>query len=120
MLAMGAIGAFGHLLLLKAYELAQASVLSPLGYAEMLSAVAVGWIAFGDFPDVLTWVGIAIIVAPASIWPWERRACAGDQRHADRRQRHAAELRERQRLAEHRPGHRRRRRRHQEEQGRHP
>ena len=63
MLAMGAIGALGHLLLLKAYELAQASVLSPLGYAEMLSAVAVGWIAFGDFPDGPTWLGIAVIVA---------------------------------------------------------
>lgn len=63
MLAMGVIGALGHLLLLKAYELAQASVLSPLGYAEMLAAVAVGWIAFGDFPDGPTWVGIAVIVA---------------------------------------------------------
>jgi drug/metabolite transporter (DMT)-like permease len=63
MLAMGTIGAFGHLLLLKAYEFAQASVLSPLGYAEMLSAVVVGWFAFGDFPDGPTWAGIAIIVA---------------------------------------------------------
>lgn len=63
MLTMGAIGAVGHLLLLKAYELAQASVLSPLGYAEMLSALAVGWIAFGDFPDGPTWLGIAVIVA---------------------------------------------------------
>lgn len=62
MLALGAIGAVGHLFLLRAYEHAKASVLAPLGYAEMISAVAVGWIAFGDFPDGPTWLGIGIIV----------------------------------------------------------
>jgi len=63
MVAMGVVGAVGHLFMLKAYEFAKASVLAPLGYAEMVSAVAVGWIAFGDFPDGPTWIGIAIIVA---------------------------------------------------------
>lgn len=63
MTAMGVVGAVGHLFMLKAYELAKASMLAPLGYAEMVSAVAVGWIAFGDFPDGPTWIGIAIIVA---------------------------------------------------------
>ena len=63
MVAMGIVGAVGHLFMLKAYELAKASVLAPLGYAEMLGALAVGWIAFGDLPDGPTWIGIAIIVA---------------------------------------------------------
>ncbi len=63
MLALGAIGAVGHMLLLRAYEMAKASVLAPLGYVEMISAVAVGWLVFGDFPDAMTWLGIAIIVA---------------------------------------------------------
>lgn len=63
MLALGAIGAVGHMLLLRAYEMAKASVLAPLGYVEMISAVAVGWLDFGDFPDAMTWLGIAIIVA---------------------------------------------------------
>ena len=63
MLALGAIGAVGHMLLLRAYEMAKASVLAPLGYVEMISAVAVGWLVFDDFPDAMTWLGIAIIVA---------------------------------------------------------
>jgi drug/metabolite transporter (DMT)-like permease len=29
---------------------------------EMISAVAVGWLVFGDFPDAFTWTGIALIV----------------------------------------------------------
>jgi drug/metabolite transporter (DMT)-like permease len=66
MLAVGGIGALGHLLLLKAYELAPASLLSPLGYAEIIGAALVGWVAFGDFPDAATWLGIAVISVSGS------------------------------------------------------
>jgi drug/metabolite transporter (DMT)-like permease len=66
MLAVGAIGALGHLLLLRAYELAPASLLAPIGYAEILGAALVGWGAFGDVPDLATWLGIAIISAAGS------------------------------------------------------
>jgi drug/metabolite transporter (DMT)-like permease len=62
MFAMGVIGAVGHLLILKAYEAAPASLLSPLGYGEILGATALGWAVFGDVPDAATWLGIAIII----------------------------------------------------------
>ena len=61
--AIGTIAAVGHLLLLRAYEKATASVLAPLGYFEIVSTVAVGWLVFGDLPDGWTWAGIAVIVA---------------------------------------------------------
>lgn len=54
---------FGHWLLIKAYERAPASFLAPFGYFEMVAAVLVGYLWFGDFPAPLTWVGIAVIVA---------------------------------------------------------
>ncbi len=53
----------GHWLLVKAYEQAPASLLAPFGYFEMVAAVILGFVWFGDFPDVLTWLGIAVIVA---------------------------------------------------------
>jgi drug/metabolite transporter (DMT)-like permease len=62
-LAIGTIAAIGHLLLLRAYERAPASVLAPLGYFEIVSTVAIGWLLFGDLPDGWTWAGIAVIVA---------------------------------------------------------
>lgn len=62
MVAMGAVAALGHLLVILAYERGEASMLSPFSYAEMISAVTVGYFAFGDFPDNWTWVGIAILV----------------------------------------------------------
>ncbi|MGH6884069.1 MAG: DMT family transporter, partial [Hypericibacter sp.] len=62
MVAMGAIAALGHWLIILAYERGEASMLSPFSYAEMIGAVTVGYLAFGDFPDRWTWVGIAILI----------------------------------------------------------
>ncbi len=53
----------GHWLLIKAYEQAPASLLAPFGYFEMVSAVILGFLWFGDFPDEFTWLGIAVIVS---------------------------------------------------------
>ncbi len=63
MASMGLIAAFGHFLLVKAFELAPASLLAPFGYFEIVSATILGYLVFDDFPDPLAWVGIAIIVA---------------------------------------------------------
>ena len=62
MALMGLIAATGHLLLIMAYERAPASLLSPYGYSEMVMAVLVGLVAFGDFPDGGTLLGVAVIV----------------------------------------------------------
>lgn len=62
MIALGAIAALGHYLVILAYERGEASMLSPFSYAEMIGAVTVGYLFFGDFPDHWTWVGIAILI----------------------------------------------------------
>jgi drug/metabolite transporter (DMT)-like permease len=63
MAAMGAIGAAGHYLMIRAYEQAPAALLAPFGYGEIVTAVIIGYFWFGDFPDGPTWAGIAILVA---------------------------------------------------------
>jgi drug/metabolite transporter (DMT)-like permease len=63
MLAVGLIAAAGHYLLILAYERAPASLLAPFGYFEIVMAVVVGYVLFGDFPDSWTWVGIAVLAA---------------------------------------------------------
>lgn len=63
MAMMGAFGALAHFLIIRAFEHAPAAVLGPVSYVEIVMAVAIGWIAFGDFPDRWTWTGIAVIVA---------------------------------------------------------
>jgi drug/metabolite transporter (DMT)-like permease len=63
MAAMGGCAALGHYLLIKAFDHAPASVLAPFSYSEIVMATAVGLVFFGDFPDLWTWVGVAVIIS---------------------------------------------------------
>ena len=55
----------GHVLVVKAYDHGEASLLAPLAYTEMIMAVAAGWYFFGDFPDAWTFIGVGILIACA-------------------------------------------------------
>ncbi len=64
MLAMlGAIATSGHLLIVGAFRRASPSILAPFQYLEILGATLLGVLIFGEFPELATWLGIAIIVA---------------------------------------------------------
>ena len=63
-----------------ALKYAPASTLAPLQYLEIVTAVALGYAIFGDFPDALTWVGIAIIVASGLYMIQRERISAGQAR----------------------------------------
>lgn len=73
MAGIGAIAAGGHFLLIRAFDHAPASLLAPYSYTEIVMATAVGWFAFGDFPDNWTWTGIAVIVASGVYISWRER-----------------------------------------------
>lgn len=63
MAAIGPMAAAGHYLIIRAHERAQASLLAPFGYWQIVMATVVGYSGFGDFPDRWTWFGTAILVA---------------------------------------------------------
>ena len=52
----------GNLLLLYAYRLAPATRVAPLVYFQLVAAVGLGWIIFGDLPDIWTWTGLIVIL----------------------------------------------------------
>ena len=62
---LGIIASFGHYLIVRAYDYAEASLLAPLAYTEMVMATALGWYFFGDFPDALTCLGVGVLIACA-------------------------------------------------------
>ncbi|MDA8638107.1 DMT family transporter, partial [Rhodospirillales bacterium] len=66
----------GHWLVVRAFDYAPASFLAPFGYFEMISAVAIGYFWFDDFPDEFTWAGIAVI-ASAGIYISRRERAKG-------------------------------------------
>ncbi|MBC6440312.1 MAG: DMT family transporter [Rhodospirillales bacterium] len=63
MLAVGALGSAGHLVLFRALQLAPASLLQPFSYTMVLWATMMGYLLFDDFPDTWTITGIGIVVA---------------------------------------------------------
>lgn len=71
---LGAIAIAGHYLITKAYDFAEASLLSPFNYTEMITAVIVGWYFFGDFPDAWTFAGVAILICCAIYVSWRETA----------------------------------------------
>ncbi|WPZ35638.1 DMT family transporter [Thalassobaculum sp. OXR-137] len=70
MAVMGSVGAFGHYFMIRAFEQAPASVISPFIYAEIVMATTIGYLWFGDFPDAFTWTGIAILIASGVYLSW--------------------------------------------------
>jgi drug/metabolite transporter (DMT)-like permease len=62
LLILGTIGTVSHLMVVHAFKLAPASMLAPFQYLEIVNAVLVGLIVFGDFPTPSKWFGIAIII----------------------------------------------------------
>ena len=62
-LALGFFSAFSHVLSIAAFRFAEASILSPLVYLELLGATLIGYFAFGEIPDRFTIIGAALIIA---------------------------------------------------------
>jgi drug/metabolite transporter (DMT)-like permease len=65
MFGIAALGTTCNFLIIKAFEWCEASLLAPFGYAEMINAVFLGWLFFGDLPDRWTFVGVAILIGAA-------------------------------------------------------
>ncbi|MGX5659911.1 DMT family transporter [Castellaniella ginsengisoli] len=63
LLGTGFWGCLGHFLQIQAYRRAPASLLAPFVYFQIVSAAALGWLIWGQFPDPVSWLGIAIVCA---------------------------------------------------------
>ena len=63
MAVFGAFGSFGHYLLIAAHRLAPASSLAPFMYTQLVWAILLGYLVFGDVPNSWTLAGAGIVVA---------------------------------------------------------
>lgn len=75
---LGGIATFGHLLVVAAFRHAEASLLAPFQYIEIISATLLGLAIFGDFPTGSKWLGIFVIIGSGLYTFWrESRRGAG-------------------------------------------
>ena len=72
---IGLIGTGGHLLLIKALTLGEASLIAPFGYTSLLFSTMWGVILFNNFPDFWTISG-AILIVGAGVYVWARERIA--------------------------------------------
>jgi drug/metabolite transporter (DMT)-like permease len=63
LVGVGVAATISHMFMTYALKLAPSATLAPLHYLEIVSAAALGYLVFGDFPNALTWAGIGVIVA---------------------------------------------------------
>ncbi len=63
MIILAVLAGLGEFLFIRALEIAHAVVLAPMHYSLIIFSTFWGFVVFGDFPDVWTWVGSAVIIA---------------------------------------------------------
>lgn len=62
LLAIILIATAAHLLIVIAFNKADASILAPFQYIEIVTMTIAGYLVFGDIPTPIKWLGITIIV----------------------------------------------------------
>ena len=60
---MSLLGFVGGVLIIMAYKTADAAIVAPMQYSQLLWAAVFGYAFFSEVPDFWTWVGAAIIIA---------------------------------------------------------
>jgi drug/metabolite transporter (DMT)-like permease len=66
-LCLGLFSAFSHMMSIAAFRFAEASLLAPLVYLELIGAALIGYYAFGEIPDAYTIIGAGFIIAAGLI-----------------------------------------------------
>lgn len=80
LLALGsAFLTMGYLCAVSAMRVGEIAAVSPFRYTSLLAAILLGLVVFGDWPDMWTWIGSALVVG-AGIYTIWREAQMGRRR----------------------------------------
>jgi len=71
LILLGVFNGLGQYLVIRAFMLASASLLAPFSYSIIIWSMLIGLIIFNSFPDGITLVGTAILIA-AGLYIWHR------------------------------------------------
>jgi drug/metabolite transporter (DMT)-like permease len=68
--AMGLVAAIAHFMIIKAFECATASELSPFGYFEIIVAIGLSYFVFKFVPTPVAVTGLIIIIISGLFVSW--------------------------------------------------
>ena len=70
-MAAGVVSAAGQLFMTEAYRGGETTLVAPFEYAAIIHATLLGAVLWGEYPDVWSFVGIAVLVV-AGLYIWRR------------------------------------------------
>lgn len=73
LISTGILGGLAHLLLTESYRYAPASLVAPFDYTAILWAFVLGYVAFGEVPTPIVFIGAAIVVGAGLFVIWRER-----------------------------------------------
>ena len=79
--AMGFFAAASHFMIIKAFQFASASELSPFNYFEIVGAITLSYIVFGYVPNLQAIIGLLVIIASGLFVSW--RVMKNNDGHSD-------------------------------------
>ena len=62
LILLGVFSAIAVFCLTQAYRQASAAVIAPFEYIGMPMAITLGWLVFGEWPEIEVWIGCALII----------------------------------------------------------
>jgi len=83
LLALGGFGGMGQLLMTASLRYAPVSAVVPFDYVQLLWAVLLGWLLFGDHPASTTAAGAAVIVASGLYTVWREHVLGRERQKLD-------------------------------------
>jgi drug/metabolite transporter (DMT)-like permease len=66
LLVIGITGVLGHIALMRAFRVIDASLVLTFEFSRLPFVVGIGWVMFGELIDTMTWVGAAIVMGSAA------------------------------------------------------
>ena len=76
LVGVGLISTMAQILMTNAYRTGETTLIAPFEYGSILYTSIIGMLVWGEFPDVTSWLGIAVIVA-SGLYVWHRETRAG-------------------------------------------
>ncbi|TAL83607.1 MAG: DMT family transporter [Candidimonas sp.] len=74
LIAIGVFSSLGISLISQAFRFAPAAIVAPFDYTGLLWATFLGWLVWGELPDAISYVGMALIIGAGLIGALRRRA----------------------------------------------
>ncbi|WP_298294096.1 DMT family transporter [uncultured Litoreibacter sp.] len=82
MLVLGVFASVGGYCISQAYRLGEAALVAPFEYLALPLGVLWGILVFGEWPDVIAWLGIGLILASGLYTVWRENKVLKDEMEA--------------------------------------